>query len=169
MIVVKIIMLLLVFISSLSMGFLMAKKYTNRVKELKDMKNALNMFEVKIKFTYESVPEIFNEISKQIDGNVGKIFRTSYQKMQEETAGRAWSESIDIVDCSMNEEDKLVLKNLGKMLGQTDAEGQISEIHLVNNFLDTQIELAESEKVKNEKLYKTLGGVIGLTIVIILI
>lgn len=32
-----------------------------------------------------------------------------------------------------------------------------------------QIEKAEKEKAKNEKLYKTLGTVIGLAIVIILI
>ena len=55
------------------------------------------------------------------------------------------------------------------MLGKTDLEGQISEIKLVQNFLNTQIDLAEKEKQKNEKLYKTLGGVIGLAIVIILV
>ena len=55
------------------------------------------------------------------------------------------------------------------MLGKTDLEGQVSEIKLVQNFLNTQIDIAEKEKQKNEKLYKTLGGVIGLAIVIILV
>ena len=55
------------------------------------------------------------------------------------------------------------------MLGKTDVEGQISEIKLVQNFLDTQIEQAEVERQKNEKLYKTLGGVLGLAIAIILV
>lgn len=48
-------------------------------------------------------------------------------------------------------------------------EGQISEIRLVKEFLSTQIENAESEKNKNEKMYKMLGGIIGLVLVIILI
>ena len=64
-------------------------------------------------------------------------------------------------------EDKNIIKSLRKMLGKTDLEGQVSEIKLVQNFLNTQIENAEKEKQKNEKLYKTLGGVIGLAIVII--
>jgi len=169
MIVVKFLILLLVFGSSLSIGFLVAKKYSNRVIELKNMKNALNMFETKIKFTYESVPEIFKEIAKQIEGEVGLIFEQASQEMREMTAGEAWNTSIDCSNTNMNMEDKTILKNLGKMLGKTDIEGQISEIKLVSSFLDTQIEIAEQEKIKNEKMYKTLGGVIGLTLVIILI
>ena len=54
------------------------------------------------------------------------------------------------------------------MLGKTDLDGQISEIKLVQNFLNTQIEIAEKERQKNEKMYRTLGGVVGLAIIIIL-
>jgi len=51
---------------------------------------------------------------------------------------------------------------------KTDLSGQISEIKLVNNFIDAQIEDAKQEKDKNYKMYKTLGIVVGATIVIIL-
>ena len=169
MIIVKFLILVLVFVCSFFIGLLIAKKYANRVKELKEMKNALTMCKTKMKFTYASIPEIFEEISTKIDGEVGMIFKLSANKMKDQSAGEAWNESIDLVYSSMKEEDKTVLKNLGKMLGKTDLEGQISEIELVNHFLDTQIEMAESEKRKNEKMYKTLGGIIGLTLVIILI
>ena len=53
-------------------------------------------------------------------------------------------------------EDKEVLKGLSKLLGKTDINGQINEIKLVSNFLDTQIQIAQKEKEKNEKMYKTL-------------
>ena len=66
-------------------------------------------------------------------------------------------------------DDKDVLKKLGKLLGQTDVEGQISEIEVTENFLDMQIEKAEEERKKNQKLYKTLGIVTGLVLVIILL
>ncbi len=61
------------------------------------------------------------------------------------------------------------LKKLGKLLGQTDVEGQISEIELTESFLDMQIIKAEEERKKNQKLYKTLGIVTGLIFVIILV
>ena len=169
MIIIKYIVLMLVLGVSFAIGNLIAKKYVNRVKELKEMKNALNMFETKIKFTYSSVPEIFEDISKQMEGVVGEIFRVAAENMKTKSAGEAWNESIDSNNMNLINEDKIILKNLGKLLGKTDVEGQISEIKLVSEFLDTQIELAENEQKKNEKMYKTLGGIVGLTIVIILI
>ena len=89
--------------------------------------------------------------------------------MKEKSAGEAWEETVDAIETSLTEEDKGIIKNLGRMLGKTDLEGQVSEIKLVQDFLNTQIEVAEKEKQKNEKLYRTLGGVVGLAIVIILV
>ena len=54
------------------------------------------------------------------------------------------------------------------MLGETDLEGQISQIDITLSFLDKQIQEAETEKNKNEKLYKKLGTIMGLALVIIL-
>ena len=52
--------------------------------------------------------------------------------------------------------------------GKVDVEGQVSEINIVDNFLDTQIELAEQDKNKYVKMYKSLGATIGIGIIIIL-
>ena len=52
--------------------------------------------------------------------------------------------------------------------GKTDVEGQISEIEVTLDFIDTQIKNAEYECKKNEKLYRTLGTIVGLAIIIIL-
>ncbi len=47
--------------------------------------------------------------------------------------------------------------------------GQLSEIALVEGFLSDQIVTATEEQKKNEKLYKSLGIIVGLGAVIILI
>lgn len=47
--------------------------------------------------------------------------------------------------------------------------GQLSEISITEKFMYTQIEKAEEEQKKNEKLYKNLGIIAGLAIAIILI
>lgn len=165
----KIILLIAIVVASTILGILFSKKYSNREKELKEMKSALNIFATKIKFTYEPVPNVFLEISNKIGGNIGQIFARASSRMKEESAGEAWENAFTDVKNNLLEEDITILKNLGRLLGQTDIEGQLSEIEVVTQFLDTQLESARNEKIKNEKMYRTLGIVSGLTIAIILI
>lgn len=167
--IVKYIILLLIFFSSTAIGILLSKKYVNRANELKEMRNALNMFKTKIKYTYEPIPNIFKEISKNLTTSVSNIFKIANEKMKIETAGQAWNDAIEECNTNLSREDLNILKGLGKLLGKTDVEGQLSEIELTSSFIDTQIEKSETERAKNEKLYKTLGIVAGLAIVIVLI
>ncbi len=169
MIFFKIILLISIIVASTLLGILFSKKYSNREKELKEMKSALNIFATKIKFTYEPIPNVFLEIANKIEGNVGQIFARASNRMKEENAGDAWANAFTDVPNNLTKEDITILSNLGRLLGQTDVEGQISEIEVVVQFLDTQLEQAKQEKIRNEKMYRTLGIVGGLTIAIILI
>lgn len=166
---IKYLTLIIILMSTTYIGILISKKYLNRVKDLKEMKNALNIFSTKIKFTYEPIPQIFREISKKVKPNIANIFEKSSEKMENENAGEAWRETLEESNTSMIKEDIEVLKNLSNLLGKVDIEGQVNEVELVENFLDTQIELAEEEKQKYARMYKTLGVTIGLAVVIILI
>lgn len=169
MILIKFIILTLIFISSTLIGTLISKKYVNRELELKEMKNSLETFKTKIKFTYEPIPEIFKQISKTTIKNISEIFENSSRKMKTISAGQAWTKSLESTTTNMNKEDIYILKNLSKQLGTTDVYGQISQIEITINFLENQIKKSIEERQKNEKLYKTLGAVIGLAIIIILI
>ena len=62
---IKLIILNLILVSSTIIGITFSKKYTYRVKELQEMKNALNIFMTKIKFTYEPIPSTFMYISEK--------------------------------------------------------------------------------------------------------
>ncbi len=169
MIIIKVITLSLIFISSTSIGILMANKYKKRVEELSNMKKALNIFETKMKYTYMPIPDIFEEISKAFTNNIGEIFKVAYINMQTKSASESWNLALDAVNTNMQKNDIQVLKGLSKLLGKTEIEGQISEIELTDNFLDLQLEDAKKALDKNEKLYKNLGIITGLALVIILI
>jgi len=169
MIGIKCVILLLIIMTSSIIGNLYSQKFVKRVKELQEIKSALNMFRTKIKYTYEPIPDIFQEIGTKFSCNVSNIFIKASEQMNELSAGEAWKSSIDIVYSNLTKEDKDVLKSLGKMLGKTDIDGQINEIRLTDKFLEVQIKEAQSEKEKNEKLYRTLGATVGLALVIVLI
>lgn len=147
----------------------MAKKYVYRVEELEEIKVALNILKTKIRFTYEPIPEIFTEIAQNTTRNIKNIFVNAKEKMKENTAEAAWQESVDEVNANLNDDDKRAIKTLAKLLGQTDSEGQISQIEITEKFLEEQIQDAISARQKNEKLYTRLGTILGMTIVIILV
>lgn len=146
----------------------MAKKYVYRVEELEEIKVALNILKTKIRFTYEPIPEIFTEIAQNTTKNIKNIFVNAKEKMKESTAEIAWQESVDEANANLNNEDKRAIKTLAKLLGQTDSEGQISQIEITEKFIEEQIQDAISARQKNEKLYTRLGTILGMTIVIIL-
>ncbi len=168
MLAIKYFMLFLVLVACTLIGRFLSKKYVYRLNELEEMKNALNIFKTKIKFTYEPIPEIFQEMSENINKNISNIFIKAKNKMQNKSASIAWEEALDENNTNLTKEDRYVLKSLSKLLGQTDVEGQTSQIDITQKFLETQIKQAEEEKKKNEKLYSKLGTTIGLVIVIIL-
>lgn len=164
----KCMLLILIFSLSSAIGIMIAKVYENRVKELKEFKNVLNIMKTKMKFTYEPLEEIFKEISSNNSTKIEEIFGKMSNQILYGQVKDIWEDCIQEADISINQEDKDVLKKLGKLLGQTDIEGQVSEIDVTQSFLDVQIEKAEEEKKKNQKMYKTLGIVVGLVFVIIL-
>ena len=168
--VLKLILLAIIFCTSTIIGILISKRYSNRVHILKDLKNALNLFKVKINYSLETIPEIFNEISNKVKGPVGNIFADTVVNINKGMlAGKAWEQAVDSNSNELKKEDINSIKTLGKLLGSTDIEGQINQIELVKEFINTQITEALEAKNKNAKMYQKLGAIVGLVIVIILI
>lgn len=169
MLMIKYVILTVILGISIWIGILVSKKYKDRVMELKEFRNSLNILENKIKFTYEPLQEIFKQISDNLENNISLIFENTNKNLKRMNMCDAWNKAIDESKLNLNKEDISIIKNMGKLLGKTDVEGQVSEIKLTSDFIDLQIEKAEKEREKNEKSYKTLGTVVGLAIVIILI
>ena len=169
MLLVKGIMLILVFWTISSIGMKLAKSYKVRAYNLKQIKKGLKIFETKIMYTYEELPELFMDISEKIGGDVGNLFLDVSKNMELEFAGEAWEKCIDSSKLQLAQDDKEALKSLGKLLGKTDIDGQLNQLRLVNSFLDEQIKEAVLSRAKNETMYKKLGVIVGIAMVIVLI
>ena len=120
MIILKYIFLILVFGCCCLMGVMISKKFKNRVIELKEFKNILNILEAKIKFTYEPLGDIFNEISLMTDekSGISKVFKEAMQKMKTNDVTASWDEALESSKSflSLNKEDINIIKGLGKLL-----------------------------------------------------
>lgn len=167
--ILKFVFLILIFLTSAYIGISFAKRFYIREKELINMRRALQIFEEKIKFTYETVPDVFYDISKVINNEIGKIFGNASTYMKEMTSSEAWEKACDEANTDLTKEDLITIKGMAKMLGKCDLDGQVSEIKLMEKFIDTKIEDAKMERNKNEKMYKTLGLTFGAGIIVVLI
>lgn len=139
MILIKWIILVVVFTLTINLGMQVAKQYRNRVIELKEMKNALNAFKTKIKYERQPIKDVFLEVSNNLETNIKQVFILASKYLEYETAENSWTKALENADTYMIDEDIRVLKILNKLLGKTDIEGQLSQIDLTTNFLDTQI------------------------------
>lgn len=113
---VKFFILILIFLGSTYIGILISKRYLNREIELKELKKILNAIKTKIKFTYEPLQEIFDDISKNATDNISEILKKTTKKMKIMSVKDAWNESIEESNLAINEEDKNIIKGLGKLL-----------------------------------------------------
>lgn len=114
--IMKYIILILIFAISTYIGILMSKRYSYREMELKEFKKILNAIKTKIKFTYEPLAEIFEDISKNTTSSISNILKNTSQKMKTMRAEIAWNESIEEGNLNINEEDKNIIKGFSKML-----------------------------------------------------
>lgn len=169
--IIKSLFLIAIFGLAVYVGNSQASKYINRLKELISIKSALNIFENKIKFTQSPLEEIFKNIAANCsEKNIKNIFQQLVIDINKNiNLHKSWEDTINLKETNLNNEDKKILIDMGKILGSTDVDGQVSNIKITSSFIDRQIEKAEQEKEKNVKMFRTLGIVSGLTIIIILI
>lgn len=113
---IKYCMLFFVFLIATLIGKNISQKYKFRLDELEELKNALNIFKSKIKFTYEPIPEIFVGIANNSNKNISNLFNMAVYKMKTKSAGVAWERAVDEFQSNLNEEDRQALKTLSKLL-----------------------------------------------------
>ena len=172
--VVKIILLFLVLAASTAIGFFIANRYSVRVRELEDLAIALEIFETKISYTYDNLIDTFTYISENLKTKVYRIFFITAEHLRESKNMSAGDVFRNVVDdekifLELNEKDTEILKGLSVSLGQTDLENQIKNIRLTLQMINTQLKEAYEEKGKNFKMYRNMGVLTGLVLIILLI
>lgn len=169
----KIIGCMLVVVSTSYLGFLFSKKYADRPLQLKMLQGMLHMFETEVYYLSSPIGEAFVKITRLNSGPAANIFRSAAEYIESDeglSAFEAWERAVrdNVGRTAFTEEDGDILISFGKSLGNSDMEGQLKNIRFFIAQLKLQEEKAEENRRKNEKLYKHLGVLAGLAIVIIL-
>lgn len=171
---VKIILLITVFLVSTAIGFFISNRFSERVRELEDLITALELFETKISYTYDSLIDTFTYISENLKTKIYRIFFITAEHLREcknLSAGEVFRNVIEEekIFLELNKKDVEIIKSLSVSLGQVDLEAQLKNINLVSNLLNTQLKESYEEKSKNFKIYRNMGVLTGLVLIILLI
>lgn len=169
----KIIGSFLVVAASSIIGYMFSRDCGRRPQDLRTLQGLLQMFENEISFLSNILTDAFDKVARASKCEVAKIFRDTAVNLRENcnlSAAKAWENSIqkNIKATSLNQEDEEILISFGKLLGRSDLDGQVKNIRLTINQLNIQERKAEEGRKKNEAMYRNLGILGGLALVIIL-
>ncbi len=164
---------LLILSASSLLGHLVAQTFSRRPEELRTMQSMLNRLENEIKFMSNLLSESFRRICTE-NSVVADIFLDAAGFMdtgERVTAQKAWEMSIknNIKKTAFDKEDEKILLDFGQMLGVSDLEGQLKNIRFTLRQLEIQEKKAEEARRKNETMYRRLGVLGGLALIILLI
>jgi len=169
----KIIGSVLVIGASTFLGLIFSKNCAKRPYELRTLGIMLQALENELVYLSNVLSDAFKKISKLSDDAVSEIFRDAARRLEESPgtgAADAWKKAIkaNIKNTSLDKEDEEVLLSFGKMLGSTDIEGQVKNIRLTLEHLKMQELKAEEKRKSNVPLYRNLGLLLGIAIVLLL-
>lgn len=169
----KIIGSIIVMAASGFLGYILSRDCSRRPQELRVLQGLLQMFESEISFLSNLLADSFERIYRSSSDEVAAFFGNTAANLRLEkalNASQAWEKAIreNIGRTALNKEDEAILLSFGKMLGSTDLEGQLQNIRLAVNQLKMQEQKAEERRKKNEAMYRSLGILGGIAVVIVL-
>lgn len=165
---------LIIIVSSGLMGMLLSNKYSMRPKIIRKLRFSLQMLETEIIYGSTPLPYAFYNIGAKSERPWGAFFievsdnilKRKYYNMED-----AWNNSIEkhLSNSFLNKLDIELIKNFGKIVGKSDTEDQKKHFKLIYAQLEHHEEMAEEERRKNERMYRSLGFLLGTALYIILV
>lgn len=156
-----------------ALGMLLAARFHKRVKQLSEFENAFVQLEYDIGFLNIPLDEAFDKLSKNTENIISDIFRyISYRLSKNKCCDmyKVWKRAIEHSsdDLYLSDSDKQILLDFSKTLGQGNSEKEKNNIKLTLMRLKIAQTEAQSAASSNVKMYRGLGVLMGIFIVILL-
>ena len=162
----------LVVVSSSALGMYYSGLDAFRMQDLLAFRQALTIFASEIEFVVSPLPEAMQNVAKRIPQPVSRLFADFAARLTDvggETAYRLWVESIAAHKpvSYLDAEDWDAIESFGKTLGYLDKPMQINTIRHTQSYIDGKTETLRVSGDKNKRMYRSLGVVGGILLVVI--
>jgi len=169
---IRIIGAALILFTTISIGNNIAYKYRMRPKQLQEIEVMLEMTASEINFAALPLPDLLSKTGQRFPKGAGKIFSNLNEIMKNqgftpEDAFHKTKEALES-ELSLDNEDWNILENFSINLGKTDCDEQLRQIELCLSHIRINQKLATEERRKNERMWRYLGVLSGLMLVILI-
>ena len=171
MIFIKIVILIAIFCITSYIGIEMANALNAREEILTDMITFLRLLQNEMVYMLNSLPNAFevsrHELTSTLKSSLGAI-ALDMSEYGVDKVDMSINNNINMMS-ALNPYDKEVIISILKNLGRSDLESQNNIIENGITILEKQIKEANSIKIKSSKMYRTIGVITGLIIVVVFI
>lgn len=170
----KLIFILMIFITSSYLGFTYGETFRKRHNQLKEILKALIVLEGEVIYGSTPLPEALDNTSFKVREPLKKIIEKVKDRLIDgnvESVYEGFVEEFLILENEfyLNDSDKRILGDFFKSLGDSGVYGQEKIFAITIEGIKINIEDASETEKKNTKLYRYLGICFGAMITIFLI
>lgn len=174
MVLLKLAGALLIITSTTLLGFSLAYKKRERLKELGCLQMAFQMLISEISYTASPLPLAFEGIGEKIKEPVSQLFIKAAREMEKcrgDGMGEIWKEAVEdfLPHSSLRESDKEIILSVSSFLGVSDKVHQEKQLKLLMYQLKEIEKEARASLGRSERMCKYLGVLGGLMLVILLL
>jgi len=170
---IKLIGAALILASCTLMGFQLSRHLSERPRQLRYFKTALQALEAEIMFGHIPLQEASKRLSKQMPKPINLFFDNFSINLghEEATVKSAWAESLNSVKAflSLKPKDFEIITQFGETLGKHDRFQQQKQIALTMTHLEREENEALIAQSQYEKMIRNLGVLVGLLLIILLV
>lgn len=164
----------LIVLSSSLIGYIYGKSYRERLENLIYLESCIKILETEIMYGANPLPEALKNVHNKGNKKVSFIFNLISRELKINKSGNVLTCFLTVVDImkkdlNYKKEDIEVFLNLGRTLGASSRKDQEKNFKLILAQIKSLEKEARLEKEKNEKMFKNLGFLSGLAIVVILL
>ncbi len=156
------------------LGMIFSNRFKERVRELEHLQNAITQLEFDIDFLNITLERSFEKLAKNTEKPLKEVFSYVAYRLRENPGGdmqRLWRRAISKYnqDLALSQDDVQILIDFSKSLGAGSREKEKSNLKLASMRISIALNEARLDAQKNIKMYRGLGFLAGIFIVIILL
>lgn len=163
-----------ILFSSTMVGWQMGRYYAFRPSDIRTLSISLQMLETEIVYGATPLHPAFLKIGQRMRAAIGLLFLTAAELLVKEeplSTNECWRQAIEQHwgQTALRKTEKDILLTLGMVLGSSDREDQQKHLRMAITHLHGLEEEARNDKERYEKMYKSLGFLGGLLVVILML